>query len=122
MNWATCTEMELWLHVGAHLKKYSIDTTLVGGAVVAIYSEGAYKSDDLDIVIDNFYYDKSKLSEAMSELGFVQKGRHWMHPDCKHLFIEFVLPPVSIGNNHQIVPRVVHHENVELRIFSPEGL
>jgi hypothetical protein len=38
-----CKEEELWKYVAVHLKKHNIDTILVGGAVVSIYSEGAYR-------------------------------------------------------------------------------
>lgn len=120
MNWKTCSEKELWLFVASHLKKYEIDTTLVGGAVVSIYSEGAYKSGDLDIVLDDYFLDKSKLAKAMKDLSFEKKGRHWVHPECDHLFIEFVLPPVSIGNDYRITPRIVKHKKQNLHIFTPE--
>lgn len=49
-NWSTCTEEQLWKYVASHLAKNGIDTILVGGAVVAIYSGGAYRSGDLDFV------------------------------------------------------------------------
>ena len=38
-----CQEEELWKYVAVHLKKHNIDTILVCGAVVSIYSEGAYE-------------------------------------------------------------------------------
>jgi len=38
----TCTEEELWKYVAVHLKKNGIDTILVGGAVVAIYTKSLY--------------------------------------------------------------------------------
>ena len=43
-NWKNCTEEDVWKYVGWHLAKNGIETILVGGAVAAIYSEGAYKS------------------------------------------------------------------------------
>lgn len=42
----TCREVELWKYVATHLKKNGIDTILVGGAVVSVYSDGAYESGD----------------------------------------------------------------------------
>ena len=50
-RWADCTEEELWKYVATHLAQNGIDTILVGGAVVAIYSDGAYKSGDIDFVL-----------------------------------------------------------------------
>jgi hypothetical protein len=46
INFKTCTEEDLWKYVATHLKSKGIDTILVGGAVVSIYSAGAYKSGD----------------------------------------------------------------------------
>ena len=47
---ATCTEAELWRFVASHLEGQGIGVVLVGGAVVAVYTEGAYRSGDLDFV------------------------------------------------------------------------
>lgn len=46
----TCSEKELWHYVAVHLKKNGIDTVLVGGSVVSVYTDGAYQSGDLDFV------------------------------------------------------------------------
>ncbi len=87
INLKTCSEKELWEHVAVHLKKKGIDTILVGGAVVSIYSNGAYRSGDLDFVKASMFV--TKLEESMSELGFKKHGRHFVNPECKHLFVEF---------------------------------
>lgn len=50
-DWKNCTEEEVWKFVAWNLAKNGIDTILVGGAVAAIYSEGVYKSGDLDLVL-----------------------------------------------------------------------
>ena len=49
-QWSVATEEEVWKFVAWHLAKNGIETILVGGAVAAIYSEGIYKSGDLDEV------------------------------------------------------------------------
>jgi hypothetical protein len=41
-DWSHCTEEELWLYVAWHLEGEGIRSVLVGGAVVAIYTEGLY--------------------------------------------------------------------------------
>lgn len=43
IDFQSCTEEELWKYVATHLKLNQIDTILVGGAVVSIYSEGIYR-------------------------------------------------------------------------------
>jgi hypothetical protein len=55
IDFKNCTEEELWKYVAVHLKKHNIDTILVGGAVVSIYSEGAYESGDLDFVLTDMF-------------------------------------------------------------------
>jgi len=47
IDFASCNEEELWKYVALHLKTENIDTVLVGGAVVSIYTEGAYESGEL---------------------------------------------------------------------------
>ncbi len=118
INLKTCTEKELWEYVAVHLKKNGIDTILVGGAVVSIYSNGAYRSGDLDFVKVSMFV--TKLEETMNELGFKKLGRHFVHPECKHLFVEFPGgPPLGIGEDNTIVPDEVEVNGTIIKIFSP---
>ena len=105
-NFKTCTEEELWKHVAVHLKKNEIDTILVGGSVVSIYSNGAYRSGDLDFVRASIF--TTKLEDSMNSIGFKKHGRHYVHPECKHLFVEFPGgPPLGIGEDYNIKPTVL---------------
>ncbi len=118
INLKTCTEKELWEYVAVYLKKKGIDTILVGGAVVSIYSNGAYHSGDLDFVKVSMF--ATKLEEGMNELGFKKHGRHYVHPDCKHLFVEFPGgPPLGIGEDNTIVPDEVKVDGTVIKILSP---
>lgn len=118
INLKTCTEKELWEYVAVHLKKRKIDTILVGGAVVSIYSKGAYRSGDLDFVRTSIL--ATGIEEAMNEIGFKKHGRHYRHPDCKHLFVEFPGgPPLGIGEDNTIVPDEVSVKGTMIKIFSP---
>ncbi len=118
INLKSCTEEQLWHYVAVHLKKRGIDTVLVGGSVVSIYTDGAYKSGDLDLVkLDMF---TKGLEEAMTEIGFKKHGRHYIHPDCKHLFIEFPGgPPLGIGEDNNITPAEINVEGEIIKIYSP---
>lgn len=118
INLSKCTEKELWQYVAVHLKKRGIDTVLVGGAVVSIYTDGAYQSGDLDFVkLDLF---TSKLEPAMNEIGFVKQGRHYVHPECKHLFVEFPGgPPLGIGEDNSIVAAEEKIDGEIIKIYSP---
>lgn len=79
--------------VSEKFKEHHLECILVGGACVTIYSQNRYQSYDLDYVT---YEDRSKIKSTLKELGFVQKGRYFYHPDSA-FFIEFVTPPVSVG-------------------------
>jgi hypothetical protein len=117
-NWKSCTEEDLWKYVGHHLAANDISTILVGGAVAAIYSEGAYRSGDLDFVVESLFTDK--IPEIMKKIGF-EKGptRHYQHPECSHIFIEFCSPPAAIGDDLAIKARELKIEGQVLRIYSP---
>lgn len=116
-HWETATEDQIWKFVGWHLAKNGIDTILVGGAVAAIYSEGIYKSGDLDFVLKT--YIESKLTEVMASIGFKRPtGRHYIHPKCK-IFVEFMHGPVGIGDDIKIQPDIKTIEGQKLYIYSP---
>jgi hypothetical protein len=114
---STCTEAELWHHVAAHLEASGVGVVLVGGAVVAIYTEGAYRSGDLDFVPEELF--ENRLQACMEEIGFHLEGRHFEHPSCPHLFVEFVAGPLGIGNDVSIVPREEDVQGRTLKILSP---
>lgn len=117
-DWKTCTEGELWRYVATHLAKNGIDTILVGGAVVAIYSEGAYRSGDLDFVL--LSYLSQNLPKLMREIGFsVTESRHYSHPKCEHLIVEFASPPAAIGEDYKIKPAEVKSEGAVIKIYAP---
>jgi len=92
---ANMTQPEIGALVVSHLKKVGIPVVLSGGAVVSIYSHAKYVSKDLDLV-DIYFHKKSKIMDAMSEIGFVEYGRYFKHPDSE-FFIEFPPGPLSVG-------------------------
>jgi hypothetical protein len=113
-----CSEADLWRFIAAHLERRRIHVVLVGGAVVAIHSEGAYRSGDLDFVRLNVF-DDVDVDGAMDDIGFRREGRHFVHPDCKHLFVEFVPGPLGIGHERRIVPDESREGSTTIRILSP---
>ncbi|NCN27742.1 hypothetical protein GW915_09220 [bacterium] len=117
-DWQSCSEKELWEFVASHLARKGINTVLVGGAVVSIYSDGAYRSGDLDFVLESIF--NKELPNVLKEIGFEKKdSRHFKHPQCKHLFIEFQNPPVGIGDDTDIKADRVTVDGVSIKIFSP---
>lgn len=80
--------------VSKKLQEHGIDSTLVGGGCVSIYSHNRYQSYDLDYVT---HEDMKKVEKALFELNFLKAGRHFEHKECQYL-IEFISPPVAIGD------------------------
>lgn len=117
IDFANCTEEELWKYVGTHLAQNGIDAVLVGGAVVSIYSKGAYHSGDLDFVIRNLF--AVDLPTIMKSIGFVKSGRHYKHSQCKHLFVEFPPGPLGLGQETKIEPKLETVGGIKIKILSP---
>jgi hypothetical protein len=108
----------MWEYVATHLASEGIETILVGGAVVAIYTDGLYRSGDLDFVLRSML--SKQLPEAMKKIGFVcDRSRHYRHPDCDHLIIDFASPPASIGDDYKIVPDSKKIDGKLIYIYSP---
>ena len=117
-DWQRCTEEELWHYVAWHLEGAGIGSVLVGGAVVAIYTGGLYRSGDLDLIADGFH--RGRLAEALREIGFEpSKSRYFKHPKCPHLFLEFPRGPVEIGEEFPVIPDEIEIEGRRLRLLSP---
>lgn len=117
LDLSTCSEAELWRHVAVHLEAHGIGVVLVGGAVVAVYTEGAYRSGDLDFVPEKLF--EERIDTCMQEIGFHRRGRHFEHSSCRHLFVEFVAGPLGIGDDLDIVPSREAAEGYDLKILSP---
>ena len=117
-DWKSCTEEELWHYVAWHLEGAGIRSVLVGGAVVSIYTEGLYRSGDLDLVPDDA--GRMRLEEDLARIGFVpSKSRYFRHASCPHLFLEFPRGPVEIGEEFPVVPAEIEIEGRTLRLLSP---
>ena len=116
-NWETADEEVIWRYVAWHLADNKIDTVLVGGAVCAIYSEGAYQSGDLDFVaLSTMDY---KIPKILQSIGFEKKSSlHYEHSKSR-IFIEFVTGPVGIGNDINIEPDYKEVEGHKLYLLSP---
>lgn len=117
-DWSSCSEEELWRYVAWHLEGAGIRSVLVGGAVVSIYTEGLYRSGDLDMVPDDLGRDR--LQQVLAEIGFQPtKSRYFKHPSCLHLFLEFPRGPVEIGEQFPVTPDEIEVEGRTIRLLSP---
>lgn len=116
-HWETATEKEVWEFVAWHLAEAGIQTLLVGGAVVAIYSEGAYQSGDLDFI--QLTFADGVIPKVMESIGFKKSvGRHYIHPRCQK-FIEFCSGPGGIGDDIKIKPDSKVVDGQILYLYSP---
>ena len=118
IDFPTCTVEELWRFVATHLEKRGVGVILVGGAVVSVHSHDAYRSGDLDFVTEDLFVRRN-IEEVMAEIGFQRQRRHYVRPDCEHLFVELVSGPVGIGEDTKIVPQEVTEGGVTIKLLSP---
>lgn len=107
----------MWKYVSYHLSKNGVSSVLVGGSVVAIYTNGLYQSGDLDFVISD--YQNEQMVKTFKDLGFKTKGRYFKHPKCQHLYIDIVSPPVGIGDDVGIKPHKKSYYGQTIQILSP---
>ena len=91
---AKTTLTELAALISEHLKSQKIGATLVGGAVVSIYSENEYQSKDLDFISSA---DHRALTQAMELIGFTRIGKDFHHPKTRFT-VEFPSGPLALGN------------------------
>lgn len=93
---ADMTQAELAAFVQTHLAAKGINVVLSGGACVSIYSNERYVSLDIDFV-NAYSANRRTIREAMEEIGFIEDGRHFIHPQTK-FFMEFPPGPLAVGS------------------------
>ena len=91
---ASTTIEELAAIVSTTLEAAGIAAVLSGGAVVSIYTNNEYESNDLDFISPEA---TSRIAEAIVPLGFKRAGRTFSHPRTA-LFVEFPAGPLAIGD------------------------
>lgn len=94
IDWQKIRIKELAALISEKLRGEGVDSILVGGACVSIYTNNKYKSFDLDFVTHAVIKEVTTL---LAELGFQRESsRHFIRHDCP-FFIEFVAPPAAVG-------------------------
>ena len=110
---------ELAAFVQEHLRGKGIDMVLSGGACVSIYTLNKYESMDLDLIHISLLKPRRKLiRDAMEEIGFLEVGRYFNHPDTK-LFVEFPQGPPAVGEEPVKNIRELKESTGVLKIISP---
>ena len=80
INWSTISLRDLAGYVSEELRNRGIETILVGGACVTIYSENRYQSYDLDYIT---YDEMKKVKKALQDIGFL-KNRNIFNTRTAH--------------------------------------
>ena len=110
---------QFWQYVAVHLKQHNYETILVGGAVVAIYSDEAYTSGDLDLIVTNKL--TLDLEPVMAEIDFYRlpERRYFGHRESKKYLIEFPPGPVEIAESTNIKPSTRKIGQTVIKLLSP---
>lgn len=114
IQWDKISLRDLAGFISEELRTRGIETILVGGACVTLYSKNKYQSYDLDFIT---YDEMKKVKKALSALGFVEKQKYFQHKGCQW-FIEFVSPPVAIGNEPVNKFNTIHTKYGTIKLIS----
>lgn len=108
---------DLAIYISDYLRKNGIDTVLSGGACVTIYTDNKYLSYDLDFVL-LVYIGRKKIKTVLEEIGFQEDGRSFRHKDTPY-FIEFLSPPLSVGEEPVKDISSIKKRGKVLKLLSP---
>jgi hypothetical protein len=97
---AKTSRLQLAAIVTETLQKNGIQASLVGGAVVSIYTDNEYESQDLDFISPA---DHKKITTAMETLRFQREGKNFFHSETD-LSVEFPTGPIGIGDRFPVKP------------------
>lgn len=104
--------------VASQLKSRDIETELTGGAVVSIYTNNKYQSNDADFISPAGH---QKITQAMLEVGFEKKGRDFRHPNTD-FFVEFPSGPLAIGNQRVKAESELQLKGNNLNFYLPRNV
>src|SRR3989338_369341 len=108
---------ELAAYISEYLMKNDIEVVLTGGTCVSIYTKNKYVSLDLDFVVTR-YIDMKKIKKLLGKIAFKEKGRHFKHKNIEY-FIEFIPPPLSVGEESVKEISEIKVKKYLLKILSP---
>jgi hypothetical protein len=99
------------------LAEAGIRAVLTGGGCASIYTNGVYKSVDLDYVLQSSV-SQSRLDDAMAKVGFERRGNQYFHPRSE-FYVEFPPGPLAIGGDYRIVPIELNIAGSSIVALSP---
>ena len=108
---------ELAAYIAEHLRNKGIETVLVGGACISIYSVNEYSSFDLDFIITGSS-TRQKVRAALTEINFTEVNRYFINPQTP-FFVEFPSGPLAIGDEPPSEISTLRFSTGNLRLLSP---
>jgi len=81
--------LEVAAIIGQSLRDLRVEPVVVGGLAVAYWSDAAFLTADIDVVMAR----PAELDDRLSALGFTKQGREWVLPDYE---IAFEIPAESL--------------------------
>ncbi len=104
-----------------YFEKYKVLLTVVGGASVQYYTEGAYETGDLDVILED---DTKEIVESvMSELGF-KRTTNYRH--FEHLLFPFVVEfppePIEVGGRQINQVNLLTFNDLKVRVIRLEDI
>lgn len=108
---------ELAAYIAEHLRSKGIETVLVGGACISIYSANEYSSFDLDFIITGSSTRKT-VRAALAEINFKEENRYFTNPETP-FFVEFPSGPLAIGDEPPSEISSLRFSTGILRLLSP---
>jgi len=97
--------------------KNSINLVLSGGACVSIFTHNEYASYDLDFVLRS-PVARRQIRRTMADLGFLEDGRHFRHPDTPYI-VEFLQPYPTVGDEPVREIMEIRRGEMSLFLISP---
>jgi len=101
--------------VATHLQTEGIDVVLTGGAVVSIYTDNKYQSNDADFISSVAH---QKIATALAKIGFDRKGKDFLHPST-NFFVEFPTGPLAVGGQIIVAEGDITIRGNRLKLLSP---
>jgi hypothetical protein len=114
---ADLTIGELAAYIAEHLRSKGIETVLVGGACISIYTANEYSSFDLDFIITGSS-TRQKVRAALAEINFTEENRYFINPQTP-FFVEFPSGPLAIGAEPPSAISILRFSTGNLRLLSP---
>lgn len=108
---------ELAAFIAEHLRSKGIETVLVGGACISIYSANAYSSFDLDFIITGSS-TRQRVRAALAEIDFHEEHRYFVNAQTP-FFVEFPSGPLAVGEEPPSEIRSLRFATGTLRLLSP---